>query len=698
MTSMRNTTPLSDAASSSVLLEIGTEEIPARFLPTAIEDLKAHAARTFAEYRIDHGEVQAFATPRRLILIVREVSPAQSDVAREVFGPSKKAAFDEQGAPTRAATGFAQSVGVPVSGLVIRMKGKGEYLAAIIEEKGVTSEKVLPDILRKIVLSLHFPKSMRWGMSDLSFVRPIRWILALFGAEIVQFEIGETRSSNMTRGHRFLSPAWFQIKDIDSYASVLEHNFVVLDQEKRKTIIRKGITGLFEKSDVQPILDEDLLTTVSFIVEYPVAVLCDFDASYLDLPKELLVTVMKDHQKYFAAQDRNGNLSNRFVVISNTRADNADTVRIGAERVIKARFDDAQFYFSEDREMKLADRVDLLKNVTFHDELGNLYEKTGRIIALASFLSDAEPSTREKATRAALLSKTDLITGVVREFPELQGIMGKYYGLHDGEDREVAEALEEQYLPQGFGGRNPQTGAGSVLSIADKADTIAGFFSIGLLPTGSEDPFALRRQAMGIISVMMETGYRASIGEIFRQALQPFAGSKPADSVFDQIMRFMAQRVEFMFSSLGYADDHISAIIPFLTERPVAELRERAETLKQFTGEEGFGPFLLAVKRIGNIVPKTPLPPLNPGLFEQDEERLLHEDFLRIRGKFLDHLGEGRFLEGLRTLSGITAPVNSFFDKILVMDKREAVKANRLALLREIWETALHAADFSSVR
>ncbi|RPI35459.1 MAG: glycine--tRNA ligase subunit beta, partial [Nitrospiraceae bacterium] len=330
-----NQHPLVPENGNSLLLEIGTEEIPARFLPSAISNLKDIAAKTLDEYRVGYRNISTYATPRRLALIAGGVEPAQRDVTKEIFGPSRKVAFDEQGNPTKAATGFAQSAGVAVSDLKIKMKGKSEYIAAVIEEKGSETKTVLPEIAKKIIMSLHFPKSMRWGNGSLHFARPICWILSLFNDEPFQFELDGIKSSNMTKGHRFLSPASYQVKSIDSYMSLLENNFVILDQEKRKNSIRKNITALFNDPDTQPIIDEELLEMVTYIVEYPVPVHCSFRSEYLTLPKELLITVMKDHQKYFGVQDSNGSLLNHFVVISNTRAENAETVRIGAERVIK---------------------------------------------------------------------------------------------------------------------------------------------------------------------------------------------------------------------------------------------------------------------------------------------------------------------------------------------------------------------------
>ncbi len=693
--------PDTKASDRPLLLEIGTEEIPARFLLPAISDLKDIAARVFEEYRLDYRNINAFATPRRLSLIAEGVSVTQRDMAKEVFGPSRKAAFDEQGSPTKAATGFAGSLGLEVKDLIVKMKGKAEYVAAVIEEKGQPAIKVLPDALQKIIFSLHFPKSMRWGNSAITFARPIHWILALFGTETVVFEIDGIKSSNLTKGHRFLSPAFFQVKEISFYMNLLENNFVILDHDKRKIAIRKGIADLLAKSEKHPVADEALLDTVNFLVEYPSPVLCSFSSDYLALPRELLVTVMKDHQKYFAVQDAAGNLTNNFIVISNSKPENAETIRVGAERVIKARFDDAKFYYREDTGKSLADRVEDLRQVTFHDKLGSLFEKTERVVSLAGFLSQkSAPSLHDKVLRAARLSKADLITGVVREFAELQGIMGKYYARHFREDEAVAAAIEEQYLPQHFGGRLPSTETGSLLSLADKTDTIASFFAIGSVPTGSEDPFALRRQAMGVISILLDRQYPVTLNEIFTAAVENLldvSGIRAGTDTIKTVLSFMDQRTAFILSSLGHEADSVESVIPLSSVVPLTGITARLDALRQIRAEDYFPGFLLSVKRVNNIIPKRVLPSLRTELLALDAEKELYAAFTDLKKNSDPLFNEGNFLETLRTLSGLVAPVNAFFDKVMVMDKDEDIKMNRLSLLKEIWDTLSRLADFSKL-
>ncbi len=682
-----------------LLMEIGTEEIPSRFIPGAISGLEDISRNIFDEFRIGYKNIRTFATPRRLVLMMDGVTPFQKNAVKEIFGPSRNIAFDNEGNPTRAASGFAKSLGVTVADLTVKKKGKGEYVVAIIEEKGMETRKVLPGILKKIILSLHFPKTMRWGDGNFAFVRPIHWILAMYGPEVIrEIELDGIRSGNITRGHRFLSPAGFQIKDIASYINMLRNNFVILDHEKRKQIIREGIIKLLDDPGWQPVIDEELLDTVNFLVEYPFPVLCGFSEEYLDLPKELLITVMRDHQKYFAVQDSTGNLLNHFIVISNTRAENAETIRVGAERVIKARFDDAKFYFREDSKIPLADRVENLRLVTFSEKLGSLFDKTGRLVAMASYLAEIlNPSLKDKLTRSALLSKTDLITGVVREFPELQGVIGKYYAYASGEESEVAEAMEEQYLPNSFGGRLPGTDIGALLSLSDKIDNIASFFSIGLIPTGSEDPFALRRQSMGVISIMLDRGYEITLREVFKKALENLRDTGPDANTLENIINFMEQRTEFILSSMRYEADVIKSVLCFSSIRPLKTIVPRINAINKFRKEEIFADFLLAIKRVCNILPKTALPSVKAELLLEKSEKDLYNYITDLTDRLKTCIENGKFYEGIKIFAGITVPINNFFDNVLVMDKQEEIKMNRLALMNEIWSSASMIADFSKL-
>lgn len=680
------------------LLEIGTEEIPARFLSGAIQSLKENTITILKENFIEFSEIKTYATPRRLSLIAQGLPEIQEGRVREVFGPPKKVAFDSTGTPTEAALKFAKSQSVTVESLITKKKDKGEYVIAVIEEQRMAVRDILPELLKRIVLSLRFPKAMKWGDRNIWFVRPIHWLLALFGKDTINFEIDGIKSSNMTRGHRFLSPVIFQVKDISTYINLLKNNFVILDQEERKKIILEGIRRLSTTVDGRPVEDEELIETVTYLVEYPVPVLCSFQRDYLELPKELLITVMKDHQKYFAIEDDENKLINFFIIISNTKEENAETVTIGAERVIKARFEDARFYFEEDRKRLLFDRIEELKKVTFHDKLGSLYDKTKRVASIAEFLANKLiPSEKDKLGSAAWLSKTDLITGIVREFPELQGIMGKYYAINDGEDTEIAEALGEQYLPPHSGGTLPKTESGALLSIADRIDNLSAFFAIGLIPTGSEDPFALRRQALGIISILLDKGYSITLTELVDNALENFSTINNVRDIRATLLQFFEQRFEPVFSDQGYSIDLIQSILPLSLDMQLKDIKERLDTLQKFKKDKEYNDFLLAIKRVHNIIPEAELPELKTELLIEEPEKMLKENLDSVRYVLKSLIEDKKYYEVINLFSSLTTPINHFFDRILVMDKREEIKQNRLALLKEIWRTVSVLADFSKL-
>lgn len=683
---------------SSFLLEIGTEDLPARFIKPALNQLSENTLKILGEHYISCSGTKVYGTPRRLAVIADGIPEMQKDRIKEIFGPSVKVAYDSEGKPTNAAIGFAKSQGISAEKLIIKKKDKGEYVVAVIDEKGVPVREIIPDILRKIVLSMHFPKSMRWGDGSIRFARPIRWLLALFDNEAVKFEIEGIKSSNLTKGHRFLSPAAFQIKEISGYRKLLANNYVIVDIEERKKIISEKMSKMLAEINEKPVEDEELLDTVANLVEYPVPVAGNFSSEYLRLPGELLITVMKGHQKYFAVQDNKGNITNKFIIVSNTTEDNSEVVKAGAERVIRARFEDARFYYEEDIKKPLYERIEELKKVTFQEELGSLYEKTERMTVLAEFLADRLlPEIKDSIIRAAKLSKTDLITGVVREFPELQGIMGRYYAIENGEPIQVAEAIKEHYQPLHSGGTLPSSDAGAFLSIADKMDNIAAFFSIGLIPTGSEDPFALRRQAIGIISILFDKGYEITLRELVNKALMNVAKSDALDEIEAKILQFFAGRIETILSDYGYPYDVIQAILPFSADIYLKELIQRLEALKKYKEHESYCDFLTAIKRVYNIIPQTALPEIDNSIFEEKYEIDLKEKLDSINEELSRMMGKSEYYEAFLLLSSITNVINNFFDNVLVMDKREHIKLNRLALLKSIREVSVRLADFSKL-
>src|SRR5208337_292636 len=467
---------------------------------------------------------------------------------------------------------------------------------------------------------------MRWGNGDFRFARPVHWILALFNNKRVPFEIDGIKSIGMTRGHRFLAPAAFEIKDTRTYFNLLRNNFVILDTEERTRIITEVSKKLAASVHAVVLNDAELLQHVVFLVEYPIPVLGTFSEAYLGLPKELLITVMKGHQKYFALEDRDGRLVNHFIVVSNTTQNNAENVRKGAERVLKARFEDARFYYEDDLNIPLKQRLEGLKKVVYHEKLGTLYDKTMRIALIADHIAtNCFKEKKKDINTAALLSKTDLISGVVREFPELQGIMGSYYASHEGHDEKISRALAEQYLPAYSGDRLPETPIGSIISLSDKLDNVASFFMLGLSPTGSADPFALRRQTLGIIAVLLDTKCVLQISSLVDKALLPFK-LKKKEAVEDSIIKFFEQRAEALFQANGYPYDAVSSVLHFIKDEPLFAVKERLDALVKFKAEGAYDSFLLALKRINNIAPGGNVPGPDKELFVQEEEKSLFQE------------------------------------------------------------------------
>ena len=679
--------------SRDILLEIGTEEIPARFLPGELRDIKLIVAGALDDARIAHCEAESYATPRRLAVIVRGVDGKQIDEVREVFGPPKQAAYDKQGNLTKAAIGFAKGQGVSPDAITIKDKeGKGEYVCVTVEDKGRPTADVLPGLLKDCVLKLNFPKSMRWGDGTVRYARPIHWIVALYGSEVMEFDLEGIKSGSRSRGHRFLAPVEIELTGADDYLTALEGEFVYADQDQRMSMIAKQSEALAAEVSGKPEFDDEFLSIVACILEYPQAVRCGFDARYLKLPDELLTAVMKGHQKYFPVSGKDGKLLNFFIIVSNTKPENADTVRRGAERVCRARFEDARFYFEEDRRVKLAHRLEGLKAVTFQEKLGSVYDKTQRVKGVAGALAERLcHDQKDSVVRAAELAKTDLITGVVFEFPELQGIMGMYYAQMDGELEAVAEAIREQYLP-GFSGDNvPASDVGAVLALADRADNIASFFSIGLKPTGSEDPFALRRQALAIVSILSEKGYALSVADVMAPALQG-RGEFAAD-----VMEFFGQRIENLFAGKGYAHDLVQAVLALAVKFPLKDVYSRLDSLRAFKRHKMYNEFLMAMKRVRNIVPDEEIPAPNEKLLREDAEKALWKSFNEVRSDVAALVGGLDHSSAIERMLALTAPVNVFFDDVLVMDKDEAVKNNRLGMLAEIWAMAASVADFSKL-
>lgn len=672
------------------LLEIGTEEIPARFISHGLESLKEKFTQFLNDKAIDYGRITEYATPRRLAILIDDISEKQKDRVTESIGPPKRIAFDESGAPTNAAIGFAKSLNLELKDIRIVKTERGEYLSAVIEEKGEMTKAILSRDLPKLIESLQFPKAMRWGNGTMKFVRPIHWILALFGSEIVPFELDGLKSGDLSYGHRFISPEAIKVNDPSLYLSLLLKNHVVADTEERRRTISKGIKKIEAENNCKVHEDMDLLDTVTSLVEYPSVIFGSFKQEYLSLPKELPVTVMKTHQKYFSVEDAEGNLMPHFIVISNTKEQNNEIVRKGAERVLKARLEDARFYFIEDQKIPLWDYVEKLRTVTFQEKLGSIYEKIERVAFICSFIADKlNFQGRGNLLRASMLCKADLVTGIVREFPELQGYMGMTYALNSGEEKEVASGIYEHYLPRHAGDALPSGEIGTIISLADKIDNIASFFLLDLIPSGSEDPFALRRQAAGVINILKNKEYPFSLDTIVETALKGLEGYAPSiKALKSSIIKFFLQRLEGILLAEGHSHDIIQAAIP-VKELNIRDLKQRIGLLSALKKEPEFSELLTAAKRVCNILSKTGTANVKKELLRETAEKDLYRITMDVSGRLKD--------TDFKALFELKAPINNFFDAVMVMDKDAGIKSNRLALLFSVKSAFDMLGDFSKI-
>jgi glycyl-tRNA synthetase beta chain len=682
-----------------LLLEIGTEEIPAAFFPRVLEDLADIAERELAENRIPHGQIRTMGTPRRLFLAVADAAERQDDQLTEKLGPARRACFDEQGNPTPAAAGFARGQGIDVSELEITLTPKGEYVCARKKIAGQPTENLLPAILQKIVSSIPFRKSMRWADLDFRFARPIHWILALYGARVVPFEIAGVPSGNTTRGHRFMSPDSFAVTDSANYLSELKKRFVIVDPALREQIIADEIQKAAKAAGGSVFPAPGLLQTVAFLTEYPTVVCGSFDSEYLKLPVEVLTTTMISHQKYFPVVDEKGALLPHFITVNNTPAKDPDVVKKGNERVIRARLSDARFFFEADQKVPLETRVEDLKKVVFHTLLGTSYQKTLRFQELASFIASiVRPDSKPRVARAALLAKADLDSQMVGEFAELQGVMGREYALLSGEEPSVARAIYEHYLPIAAGGALPETDEGAIVGNADKMDSICGFFGVGLLPTGTADPYALRRQALGIINIILDKGYRLSLADTIDKSLSILSPllKKSARETRDAVMEFFRGRLQNQLASQSLSYDVIDAVLSTGMDDLVSTY-EKIKAVEAFKTDPAFQPLAFAFKRVENITRGAACETVKPELFSTPEEKQLHVSSLETRESTLACIANGDYNGALREMARIQQTVDNFFEAVMVMSEDEAIRINRLSLLKDVSSLFHKVADFSKI-
>lgn len=664
--------------SKDILLEIGTEEIPAHYMPSILAQVKELATKKFDEANISYESIRTVGTPRRVALLMAGVAEKQADVSAKHKGPSVQIAFDADGKPTKAAMGFARGQKIDVNDLVT----EDGYVYANVTSIGTDTKRLLPDLFKDIIVLLNFPKSMHWGSLDFHFVRPLRWLVALYGTEVIPFEIANVKSGNMSRGHRFLGTGDFEIPSMSAYIQTAKDYFLIVDPEERKQMILAGFHQLEKEKGGTMIMDDDLLEEVIYLVEYPTALCGCFDEEFLQLPEAAIITPMKDHQRYFPMRDADGKLMNLFLTVRNGDDYHLETVQHGNERVLRARLDDAKFFFEEDKKHKLVDYTEKLKKIVFQDGLGTLYDKAQRLEQITTYLNQKLDLglDDDNLKRASLLAKADLATQMVMEFTELQGVMGKEYALIDGEDGDVAEAITEQYQPRFAGDQLPQTCMGKVLGLADKFDTITGMFSQGFIPTGSQDPFALRRQTIGVLNILMDAGWNLNCHEVFAFILQLLnVDSEKKVAVMEQLNDYFTLRLKNIFQDKGMDYRIIDCVLNSDTLN-ASESVKRAQALidADIMGKEDL---LQAFTRVGNMIKDAVDTDVDPELFETEQEKALYSACQAMNVPLQKAYAVYDYSAAATVLSESIAVINDFLDNVLVMHDNPAVKDNRMHLL-----------------
>lgn len=681
-----------------LFLEIGCEEIPAGFIPRATAEMKAIITKELAIARLSFSEIKTLATPRRLVLVVKGIPAVQPDAEITATGPSLKAAYGADGKPTKAAEGFARGQGIDVAALQTITTDKGEYLFVSKHETGRPTYEILTELLPALVANIPFKKSMRWGDGDVRFARPVHWIVALFDGTVVPFSFGTVVSGKISRGHRFMANTPFQVNDFAGYLDECERHFVIPDPEKRKEIIRRETHRVAAAAGGHLLPDEELLEQVAYLVEYPSAVHGTFSSEFLKVPKEVLITSMRSHQRYFSIVDANGGLLPGFITINNTLTEDPSVVVKGNERVLRARLSDARFFFEEDQKVRLDDRVESLKKVVYQQKLGTSFEKMERFRSLAEGLADQlNPAVKTQTSRAAWLCKADLVSAMVCEFPEVQGIMGREYALLEGETADVANAIAEHYLPTQAGGELPASDSGAFVSIADKLDTICGCFGVGLIPTGAADPYALRRATIGIIAIILDKGYRLSLRSLIGDSLELLAAklNRPKELVASDVLEFFRSRFVNLLGS-SFATDAVDAAIAAGFD-DLVDVKTRITALAEFKTHPDFEPLTVAFKRVGNIIKEGVDAPVDPSLFQDDAEAYLYEAIQKVKKSADGLILTGAWLDALTQIATLREPVDRFFDKVMVMAENPRVRTNRVALLTIIARLFGKIADFSRI-
>ena len=679
-----------------LLFEIGAEEIPAGFMPNILGQLKQLAETKLNDAHLPFESIATYGTPRRLALIVKGLGDTSAEISERHKGPSASIAYDADGNPTKAAIGFARGKGLDVADLVV----EDGYIYAETKTVGVPAKDIVTDMLPQLITGLNFPKSMHWGNLDAKFVRPVRWLVALLDEEVIPVEFATVKSGKVTRGHRFLGADEITIKNAASYVDTLKENFVMVDQDARRELISKQLHDIAASKNASIVWDDDLLEEINYLVEWPTALCGGFEESYLALPDAAIITPMKDHQRYFPLVDQEGKLLPMFLTVRNGSDHSIEVVQAGNERVLRARLDDAKFFFNEDRKKPLIDRQDGLTKIVFQEGLGNLADKTERLLKLGRVFGE-ECGLHEDAAvvleRATELAKTDLTTGMVTEFTELQGVMGKEYALLDGESPEVAEAIFEQYLPRFAGDVLPQTEAGKVLSIIDKVDNIVATFSRGLIPTGSQDPYALRRQTIGILNILLGSEWNISLRPIFKASMELLnVPAEKQDELLGQVEEFFTLRLKNIFLDRE-VPHHVIDLLLSNNELSVADAEGLVNALLANRIDENVE-LVQAYTRMYNLVKDVEYTGVNSDLLKEDAEKALFEAASKASEASLAAWEANDYAAVVAVPATLVPAINKFFEDVMVMDKDEVIKANRLQLVRLAYSVMAIIGDISALK
>ncbi|SDK53857.1 glycine--tRNA ligase subunit beta [Sediminibacillus albus] len=687
---------------TNILFEVGLEEIPARFLDEAKHQLEVKTKAWLEDLRVPYEDISVFVTPRRLAVIIKNAAEKQPDIEEEAKGPAKKIALDDKGEWTKAAVGFTAGQGKSVEDIYTKEVKGTEYIFVNKFVEGQHTFDLLSNFA-EVILHLNFPKSMRWGDLNLRYVRPIRWIAALYGDKVIPLEIAGTASSNITYGHRFLGES-VELRSAEDYQAVLREQYVIVEPMEREKMIRDGIDQLQAKNEWQVAVDQDLLNEVKHLVEYPTVFSGAFDEEFLVIPEEALITSMKEHQRYFPVRSRAGKLLPNFIGVRNGDNRYLDTVARGNEKVLKARLSDARFFYEEDKKQTIENNLKKLERMVFQEKLGTIAEKTNRVTRLTESIADLlalEANTRQRAIRAAEISKFDLVTNMVNEFTELQGVMGERYASLFGEDERTAAAINEHYMPRHAGDNLPKTVEGALVSVADKLDTIIGCISVGIIPSGSQDPYALRRQAMGVLQIIKVREWPIRLEQLIEATYQQFAAigipTREKREIIKDVEEFFKHRASFIMKDANIEQDVIEATL----DAGIGYFDftfEKASLLKDKRQDENFKTIQEALVRAINLADKATTDRIKTELFENESERLLYEAYQRVTHQYQNAIAARQAEKALDFLEELAQPIHGFFDHTMVMTKDEALKNNRLALLNSIAIMIQTYADLTKVQ